>query len=120
MLAFSSGSNVTGLMPKIGDLSIIDTAKSWIKLGAQVNFTNPTEYTATVPYFNIKLLNNRTELGYAFAKNITVGPGNNTDVPIEAVWEPKGAIGATQGREVLSQYVSGTPCGLYNDTRLTR
>ena len=108
-VAFPSGSgkNATGFLPKIGNLRLLDTAKSSIKLAADVNFTNPTDYSATVPYFNIKLLNNGTELGYAYARNITVKPGVNKMIPIEAVWEPVGKRGAIQGREVLSQYVSG-------------
>lgn len=72
-----------------------------------MNFTNPSKYSAHVPYANIKLLNNGTELGYAYVEDIDVVPGNNTNVPIKAVWDPLGKKGAAQGREVLSQYISG-------------
>ena len=106
--AFSRGDNRTmAFQPKVGNLSIISTTKKSITLGANVNFTNPTKYSAHVPYANIKLLTNGTELGYAYVKDIDVIAGNNTNVPIKAVWEPVGRQGAVQGREILSQYISG-------------
>ena len=80
---------------------------SWIKLAADVNFTNPTNYSATVPYFDLKLLNNGTELGHAFVRNATITPGNNTNVSIVAFWQPYGEAALLQGKDVLSQYVSG-------------
>lgn len=106
-----SGGNGTGdiskFLPKIGGLRILDTGRSWIKLAAEVNFTNPTNYSASVPYFDLKLLNNGTELGHAYAQNANVVPGSNTNVSIVAFWEPHGKAALAHGREVLSQYVSG-------------
>lgn len=74
------------------------------------NFTNPTNYTVTVPYFNINLLVNGTAVGQALAENIHVHPGNNTNVVLSAVWDPftnGGRKGRTIGRNMLSQYISG-------------
>jgi hypothetical protein len=75
-----------------------------------MNFTNPTEYSANVPYVNINILNNKTILGYAVAKDISVKPGRNQNVLIKALWDPStlgGRNGTIIGRELLSQYISG-------------
>ncbi len=95
---------------KIGNLSIVDTSYTSITLEARVNLTNPTNYSATVPYFNINILVNGTHLGQATAKNVKVHPGNNTNIVISAVWDPYtngGSEGKTVGKELLSQYISG-------------
>lgn len=76
----------------------------------QINFTNPTNYSATVPYFSINILVNGTKVGQALAKNMFVKPGNNTDLLVSAVWDPftnGGQKGKEIGREMLSQYISG-------------
>lgn len=108
------GRSFGSLSPKIGNLKILDTDTTSLTLQAKVNFTNPTKYSATVPYFNINILVNDTILGQAIATNITVVPGNNTNVPIKAVYDPftsSGKKGQAVGRELLSQYISG-----YNTT----
>ena len=98
-----------GLGLQIGNLRILRTTTEAISLSALVNFTNPTNYSAHVPYVDIHILNNGTKLGHAFAKDVDVGPGMNRDVVIQAVWEPvaSGSDGKAQGRELLSQYISG-------------
>ncbi|KAF2127109.1 hypothetical protein P153DRAFT_344426 [Dothidotthia symphoricarpi CBS 119687] len=102
--------SLSSLNLKIGNLSIIDTSPTSITLQAHVNITNPTNYSATVPYFNINILVNGTGVGQAIAKNIEVHPGNNTDLIVSAVWDPftnGGEKGKEVGRELLSQYISG-------------
>lgn len=99
--------------PKFGNLKILDTGASSIKFQAEVNFTNPTNYSATVPYANINILANGTALGQVTAENLTVIPGNNTGVLVEAVWDPlkmSGEKGRIVGRDLLSQYLSGMWC----------
>ncbi|KAF2809599.1 uncharacterized protein BDZ99DRAFT_388718 [Mytilinidion resinicola] len=108
------GDSIGSLSPKIGNLKILDTGATSLTLQAEVNFTNPTNYSATVPYFNINILVNDTILGSATATNVLVVPGNNTNVTITAVYDPfgnSGEKGKTVGRELLSQYISG-----YNTT----
>ncbi|KAF2709322.1 hypothetical protein K504DRAFT_378786 [Pleomassaria siparia CBS 279.74] len=103
------GDSIGKLSPKIGNLSIIGTSPTSITLQAYVNVTNPTNYSATVPYFNINILVNDTVLGQATAKDILVHPGNNTNIRVTAVWDPftnSGAEGKAVGKELLSQYVS--------------
>ncbi|KAI9815062.1 MAG: hypothetical protein M1827_002905 [Pycnora praestabilis] len=111
---------------KVGSLRILDTSAKTLLIQADVNFTNPTEYSATVPFVNINLLNNSTILGHATARNITVVPGDNKNMVVEALWDPQsqgGKEGEEVGKELLSQYISGTTpftleisSGRYNTT----
>ncbi|THX44371.1 hypothetical protein D6D10_00510 [Aureobasidium pullulans] len=109
---------VGSFTPKIGNLQIIDTGKTSLTLTASVNFTNPTEYSATVPFVDIHILTNGTLLGHATAKDIKVVPGVNTNILVTAVWDPQtmgGEEGHHVGVEFLSQYISG-----YNTTLTLR
>lgn len=75
-----------------------------------MNLTNPTNYSATVPYADINILTNDTLLGHATVRDLYIGPGNNTNIPVTAVWDPltlSGKPSAAVGREFLSQYISG-------------
>ncbi|KAL8748432.1 MAG: hypothetical protein Q9184_007307, partial [Pyrenodesmia sp. 2 TL-2023] len=113
-----SGGNMATFSPQVGNLEILDTTKSSLTIGAKVNMTNPTEYAATVPYIDINISVNDTILGHATAHNISVIPGPNHGLPIEAIWDPSvqsGIEGTYTGRELLSQYISG-----YNTTLTLR
>jgi hypothetical protein len=107
-LALSEG-NMTGFSPEIGDLRILETTPSTILFEAKVNITNPTDYSATVPYVNIQMLNNNSILGHATAQDIQVVPGPNRDILVHALWSPKNQTAISIGRELLSQYISGKP-----------
>ena len=77
---------------------------------AKVNITNPTEYSARIPFIDVHVLHNNTLLGHSVAKDIEVVPGNNTGILIEALWDPSGLSGpngSLVGRNLLSQYISG-------------
>lgn len=83
-----------------------------------VNFTNPTSYSATVPYTDVHIVVNDTVLGHGTVKDLAMVPGNNTNVQLTAVWSPgaiDGSKGAAVGRELLSQFISG-----YNSTLTIR
>lgn len=72
--------------------------------------TNPTEYSATVPFIDINISVNDTVLGHATARDVSVVPGPNHDLAVIAVWDPSragGKKGAHIGSELLSQYISG-------------
>lgn len=104
----SSGLGTLNL--KIGELEIVNTGKTSLHLLAKVNFTNPTAYTARIPRANIHILNNGSVIGDATVKNIDVGTGNNTNILVEATWDPAtfgGDRGQIIGRHLLSQYISG-------------
>ncbi|KAK8202768.1 hypothetical protein HDK77DRAFT_456205 [Phyllosticta capitalensis] len=98
------------LSPQIGNLSIVETTPNSIHMTANVNFTNPTKYTAEVPYADIYILTNSTVMGHVTARDLYIGPGNNTNILVEAVWDPlgmSGTDGKAVGRELLSQWLSG-------------
>ncbi|KAF5869330.1 putative pre-rrna processing protein [Botrytis fragariae] len=106
----STGGDLHQLNLKVGDLKIFNTGRTSINLQAKINFTNPTEYTARIPYVNIHILNNGSIIGDATVRDISVSRGNNTNVLVEATWDPMtfgGEKGRKIGRELISQYVSG-------------
>ena len=105
-----SGGDLKGFSPQVGSLRILETTRSSLSLEAKINITNPTEYSAVVPYVNIKMLSNGTEIGHATARNVSVVPGPNHNILVEALWDPlspSGQKGIAQGKELLSQYISG-------------
>ena len=104
----------SGFRPKIFDLQILDTSSSSLTFSALVNISNPTEYSATVPYADIHMLNNGSIIGHATARDLYLKPGENNNLYVETVWDPLalgGKEAAARGRELLSQYISG-----YNTT----
>ncbi|KAL8931799.1 MAG: hypothetical protein Q9216_007067 [Gyalolechia sp. 2 TL-2023] len=112
-----SGGNMTAFSPQVGSLEILETSKTSLTIGAKVNVTNPTEYAATVPYIDINILVNDTILGHATARNVSISPGPNHNLPIVAVWDPStqsGKKGIHTGSELLSQYISGPLCPLFH------
>ncbi|KAF2745630.1 hypothetical protein M011DRAFT_504426 [Sporormia fimetaria CBS 119925] len=102
----------------MGNLSIVETTRTALVIQAHLNFTNPTNYSATVPYVNVNVLVNDTVMGQAVAENLNVRPGNNTNVIGKVIWDPythSGEKGKAIGAEFLSQYISG-----YNTTLTVR
>lgn len=109
-----SGKNGTfsSLKPKIGNLSIVSTTPHSISLTTFVNFTNPTNYSATVPYADLHILINDTVIGNATAKDVQVNPGRNENILVTALYRPKemsGDKGEHIGLEAVSRYISGMP-----------
>ena len=103
--------------PQVGAVEITDTSPTSISLRASVNITNPTPYSAHIPFISIYIENNGTTLGEARAENIHVKPGNNTNLAVSATWNPSmgGERGIQRGRDLLSEYLSG-----YNTTVTVR
>lgn len=117
--AISEHGGFPNIMPAVGNLTVLGSSKTSLSLQASVNFTNPTEYTAHIPYFNIHVLNNGSVIGDATVKNVHVSTGNNTHVLVEATWDPSsfgGEEAANISRELLSQYVSGFNTSLTFET----
>ncbi len=109
VLSAISGGNTT-FSPEVGALEILETSKTALTIRAKVNVTNPTEYSATVPFIDINISVNDTVLGHATARDVSVVPGPNQNLAVTAVWNPShqsGKKGAHIGRELLSQYISG-------------
>jgi Protein of unknown function (DUF3712) len=86
--------------PSISDLKIVETTPEFLTLQATANVTNPTDYSAHVPYVNVSIVVNDTRVGYAWA-SADVVPGPN-EITVQAAWEV-----SEIGREWLSQFVSG-------------
>ncbi|USW58563.1 hypothetical protein Slin15195_G118820 [Septoria linicola] len=105
------GSDVVGgLQPKITDLNIVNTTRTSLTIAAGANITNPTNYTATIPYIDIHIIKNGSLLGHATARNLSITTGLNAGLTVEAVYAPLdvGGLRAKKiGRELISQYISG-------------
>ncbi|KAL2135641.1 hypothetical protein VTI74DRAFT_7591 [Chaetomium olivicolor] len=103
--------------PRVGRIEITDTTPSSLTLQALVNITNPTPYSAYIPFISIHIESNGTTIGEAQAENLNIKPGNNTDLSISATWNPSmgGGEGLQRGRDLLSGYLSG-----YNTTVTVR
>jgi hypothetical protein len=100
------------LKPRVESLDIVHTTQSSVHVEAIVNFTNPTPYSATIPYVDVLLLSNGTTLAHLSGRAMSVVPGNNTGVSVMAVWNPLAFgedAGVIAGRDFLSNYVSGNP-----------
>jgi len=105
-----SGGGFKSLAPQVGDMKIIETSPGSMTLSAAVNMTNPTDYSVTVPFTEVIIAANGTNIGRAQIKDASIVPGNNTNILMEAIWEPfraGGAKGVAVGRELLGHYISG-------------
>ncbi|KAI1381520.1 hypothetical protein F4677DRAFT_128367 [Hypoxylon crocopeplum] len=100
---------IGGIDPKVGSLKVLDTTSDSITLQALVNVTNPTPYTAHIPYVNVHVLNNGSVLGSATIENLDIVKGPNSNVLVTAKWNPPmgGDHGRRIGRDLISQYLSG-------------
>jgi hypothetical protein len=100
---------LSSLAPKVGKMTVLETTKMTVFLGAETAFHNPTEYSAIVPYADLYLYANDTMIGNVTVRNIKVKRGQNENIPLQALWTPfaDGAKGRKVARDVLSQFVSG-------------
>ena len=97
------------LEPQASDIEVVETTRSSVLIKALVNISNPTPYTAHIPYLNIHVLSNGTIVGEATATDLDIISGNNTNLVVSALWKPSlgGSKGSQHGRDLLSQYLSG-------------
>lgn len=103
-------SRIAALNIRVSNLSIIGTTPTSMTMQVHVNMTNPSNYSATIPFFSINILVNNTVLGQALIKDMHVTPGNNSNLIATALWDPftnSGPHGRAVGSEMLSQYISG-------------
>ncbi|KAI1639368.1 hypothetical protein F4809DRAFT_595936 [Biscogniauxia mediterranea] len=95
--------------PQVGSLKVLDTSADSVTIQAVVNITNPTPYTAHIPFINVHVLKNGSIVGDATVENVDITKGLNTDVVVTAKWNP--SMGGTEarriGRDLISQYISG-------------
>jgi len=60
---------------------------------------------------DVVMLYNGTALAHIIARNISVVPGNNTNIPVDFLWSPLatgGTDGKEAGRAMISSFVSGS------------
>ncbi|KAK6535125.1 hypothetical protein TWF694_001607 [Orbilia ellipsospora] len=100
--------NLDKINPRPNEISIISSTSTSVKLGANVTFNNPTNYTARIPYANIQFTKNETVLGNGTIRDITIGLKENTAV-LEAFWAPAdgGDLAWATGAALLGDYISG-------------
>ena len=99
-----------GVEPHVGDVWIRNTTNKSLNLGASVNFTNPTPYSASIPSFSIHVLAGDCLVGSAAVQDLYLTKGNMTDVSVAANWDPIGFGGdhcRATGQKLLSDYISG-------------
>jgi hypothetical protein len=101
---------LNSLKPEVDELRILNTSETGATMQARVNFTNPTPYTASIPYFSAHIYTNGSMIGEAVAQEVTLGRGNNTNNYIQATWDPA-TFGGEKARRaasrLLSEYLSG-------------
>lgn len=101
---------LNALEPQVDGVRILNTSDTGIFMQARVNFSNPTPYTASIPYFSAHVLNNGEPLGEAVVRNISLKLGNNTGNTIHATWDPLtlgGEEAHRNAQKLLSDYLSG-------------
>lgn len=88
---------------------ILDTTADWILLQALVNITNPTPYTASIPYVTAHIICNGSVIGEVMADDLEITNGNNTNLLFRARWDPSmgGPDAKAIARNLISQYISG-------------
>ncbi|KAI0549471.1 hypothetical protein F4679DRAFT_546240 [Xylaria curta] len=95
--------------PKVGSIRVVDSSTNSITLQALVNVTNPTPYTAHVPFVNVHIVANGSVLGDGTIQDVDIVAGNNTNLLVTAKWNPRdgGSESRKIGRDLISQYLSG-------------
>lgn len=88
---------------------MVDSSLDSITLQALVNVTNPTPYTANIPFVNVHIAANGSILGDGTIKNVDIQTGINTNLLITATWNPseRGPKSRNIGKDLVSQYLSG-------------
>ncbi|OLN92073.1 hypothetical protein CCHL11_01544 [Colletotrichum chlorophyti] len=103
------GDTFSSIRPQVGDVKILSTSSSSMTIEALVNMTNPTPYTAVIPYVNIHIVRDGFVLGSATVENMNVVRGNNTNLLVTANWSPTayGEGGRRVASDLISEYLSG-------------
>jgi hypothetical protein len=110
-VVIAPGTSVDHLNPRVVSLELRNTTESSLLVSTQMNFTNPTDCSVTFPFVDVLMLYNGTALAHIVARNISVVPGNNTNVSIDFSWGPLdngGTGGIEAGRALISSFVSGS------------
>lgn len=96
--------------PQVENIELGTTTESSLLVNTMVNFTNPTQYSASVPFVDLLLVYNSTEVAHLTVRDVTIVPGTNTGVNVDLQWSPLdlgGPSAVLAGQDLLSQFVSG-------------
>ncbi|PYH47482.1 uncharacterized protein BP01DRAFT_363894 [Aspergillus saccharolyticus JOP 1030-1] len=105
------GGSLDQFKPQIESLELGDTSASSLLVKAKVNVTNPTPYAASVPFIDFVMFFNGSRVAHLTAKDVEIIPGMNSGLRVDLSWSPlglDGPTGASAGRDLLSQYISGS------------
>ncbi|RDW57138.1 uncharacterized protein DSM5745_11536 [Aspergillus mulundensis] len=105
-----SPSRPDGLKPQVQSLELGTTTETSLLVNTMVNFTNPTEYSASVPFLDLLIVYNATSVAHITAKDVTIVPGTNAGVNINLQWDPLdlgGPSAVLAGQDLISRFVSG-------------
>ncbi|KAH7321138.1 hypothetical protein B0I35DRAFT_351062 [Stachybotrys elegans] len=104
------GDTLTSLSPNVTDMRIVETTETGFQLQALANFTNPTPYTAWIPKMNVHVFKDDMMIAEAVATEVDLQLGNNSNVSVQATWDPMtfgGEEAHRVARRLLSDYISG-------------
>jgi hypothetical protein len=110
--------NLTLLHPRLTDLRLHSSTPHSISLAALTAFTNPTPYSANVPYLSIDFLSRGHRLGAVVVQNTSLQTGENEDIGVLGVYDPlnqnhsnreagAGEKARNEGRALLGKFISG-------------
>jgi hypothetical protein len=91
-------------------LALGDTTESSLIVKTAVNFTNPTQYSVSLPFVDLLLVYNSTKIAHMTTNGVRIVPGANSGIPIDLRWSPLdlgGPSAVLAGRDLISRYVSG-------------
>ncbi|KAL4978077.1 hypothetical protein BDW66DRAFT_130926 [Aspergillus desertorum] len=98
------------LEPQVESLELGATTESSLLVETVLNFTNPTQYAASVPLLDLLLVYNDTKVAHLTAKNVTIVPGTNTGINVNLQWCPLdlgGPPAVLAGQDLISRFISG-------------
>ncbi|KAE8390651.1 hypothetical protein BDV23DRAFT_155021 [Aspergillus alliaceus] len=104
------GGSLDQLSPRVESIELGPTTESSLVMKARINVTNPSAYSASVPFIDFILVYNETKVAHVTARDLIIVPGVNSGIQADLEWNPRelnGQVGVTAGQEMLSRYVSG-------------
>ncbi|PHH93194.1 hypothetical protein CDD83_10743 [Cordyceps sp. RAO-2017] len=104
------GDSLSALEPQFGDLRLVNSSATSMNLRAVVNLTNPTAYTAVIPFLSVHVMKQGYVIGEAVVRDLDLGLGRNSNISVSATWDPLALgheYGRRVGRRLLSDYLSG-------------
>jgi len=90
-------------------MRVLNTSETGLHMQVNVNISNPTPYTAFIPYVNAHVFKDGFKIGEAVARDVDLKLGNNTGMIARATWDPLtfgGPEAREAGQRLLSDYVS--------------